>query len=281
MKGLSVLGMVAMFLVGGGILVHGIPWLHHGVEHLAHVVARLPALGGLLGRDADAGQRRSSAWSPAPWWSASVELGQRVRARSAECAWSRTPSGDASALALLLAVRFLTRIPLPDPTARTPAAQGRGAVLSIPSSGLLLGPCWPSLLLAAVRCIGAPPRPWPPPCCSGSGSGLTGACTSTVWRTAPTPGSAASAAASARFEHPQGPAHRRHGMSWAAAAAAAVAAALMLWGWRRTLVLRLGGYTGDGLGALVELSETLVLLAVALAVAADWSAVSAASAAVS
>lgn len=29
MKGLSVLGTAAMFLVGGGILVHGIPWLHH------------------------------------------------------------------------------------------------------------------------------------------------------------------------------------------------------------------------------------------------------------
>ncbi len=36
MKTLSVLGMIAMFLVGGGILVHGIPALHHGLEHLAH-----------------------------------------------------------------------------------------------------------------------------------------------------------------------------------------------------------------------------------------------------
>jgi predicted DNA repair protein MutK len=39
MKSLSVLGTAAMFLVGGGILVHGIPllatWLH-GVEDLAH-----------------------------------------------------------------------------------------------------------------------------------------------------------------------------------------------------------------------------------------------------
>ncbi|HPA01856.1 MAG TPA: DUF808 domain-containing protein [Chiayiivirga sp.] len=32
MKGLSVAGMVAMFLVGGGLLVHGIPVLHHAVE---------------------------------------------------------------------------------------------------------------------------------------------------------------------------------------------------------------------------------------------------------
>jgi len=36
MKILSVLGMIAMFLVGGGILVHGVPALHHGLEHLAH-----------------------------------------------------------------------------------------------------------------------------------------------------------------------------------------------------------------------------------------------------
>ena len=39
MKTLSVLGTAAMFLVGGGILVHGIPllatWLH-GIEHLTH-----------------------------------------------------------------------------------------------------------------------------------------------------------------------------------------------------------------------------------------------------
>ena len=33
MKSLSVIGTVAMFLVGGGILVHGVPALHHAVEH--------------------------------------------------------------------------------------------------------------------------------------------------------------------------------------------------------------------------------------------------------
>jgi hypothetical protein len=49
MKGLSIAGMIAMFLVGGGILVHGIPWLHHGVEHLADVIADWPAIGGLVG----------------------------------------------------------------------------------------------------------------------------------------------------------------------------------------------------------------------------------------
>ncbi|CCJ75859.1 DUF808 family protein [Cronobacter muytjensii] len=36
MKILSVLGTVAMFLVGGGIVVHGVAPLHHAIEHWAH-----------------------------------------------------------------------------------------------------------------------------------------------------------------------------------------------------------------------------------------------------
>ena len=48
MKGLSIAGTAAMFLVGGGILVHGIPWLHHWVEGLA-------GLGGLAGTLAQTG----------------------------------------------------------------------------------------------------------------------------------------------------------------------------------------------------------------------------------
>lgn len=35
MKTLAVLGTVAVFLVGGGIFVHGIPALHHFIEHVA------------------------------------------------------------------------------------------------------------------------------------------------------------------------------------------------------------------------------------------------------
>ncbi|MCT4702159.1 DUF808 domain-containing protein [Enterobacteriaceae bacterium H20N1] len=35
MKFLSIVGTLAMFLVGGGILVHGIPALHHAIEHWA------------------------------------------------------------------------------------------------------------------------------------------------------------------------------------------------------------------------------------------------------
>ena len=34
MKGLAVAGTVAMFLVGGGILVHGFTPLHHAIEAL-------------------------------------------------------------------------------------------------------------------------------------------------------------------------------------------------------------------------------------------------------
>ena len=35
MKVLSVVGTLAMFLVGGGIVIHGVPWLHHKVEQLS------------------------------------------------------------------------------------------------------------------------------------------------------------------------------------------------------------------------------------------------------
>ena len=37
MKFLSIVGTLAMFLVGGGILVHGINFLHHEVEDIAHL----------------------------------------------------------------------------------------------------------------------------------------------------------------------------------------------------------------------------------------------------
>ena len=43
MRGLSVVGMVAMFLVGGGILVHGLPFLHHLLESID------PGLEGAIG----------------------------------------------------------------------------------------------------------------------------------------------------------------------------------------------------------------------------------------
>ena len=49
MKGLSVIGTAAMFLVGGGILVHGLPGAHPAVETAVHGVSALPGLGPLLG----------------------------------------------------------------------------------------------------------------------------------------------------------------------------------------------------------------------------------------
>jgi predicted DNA repair protein MutK len=55
MKALSVAGTVAMFLVGGGILVHGVPALHHAIGHAVQGLgslaqAVLPTLAdGLLG----------------------------------------------------------------------------------------------------------------------------------------------------------------------------------------------------------------------------------------
>ncbi|MGH8664996.1 MAG: DUF808 domain-containing protein [Burkholderiales bacterium] len=48
MKGLSIAGTAAMFLVGGGILVHGVPLLHHALESLVHAVAAMPVLGAAL-----------------------------------------------------------------------------------------------------------------------------------------------------------------------------------------------------------------------------------------
>ncbi|CAN5483476.1 DUF808 domain-containing protein [soil metagenome] len=43
MKALSVAGTIAMFLVGGGILTHGVPALHHAIESISQKV------GGILG----------------------------------------------------------------------------------------------------------------------------------------------------------------------------------------------------------------------------------------
>ena len=52
MKALSVLGTAAMFLVGGGILLHGLPLLAHGVEAMAETMgwlgAFVPSLTGAL-----------------------------------------------------------------------------------------------------------------------------------------------------------------------------------------------------------------------------------------
>ncbi|WP_201534783.1 DUF808 domain-containing protein [Psychrobacter ciconiae] len=48
MKFLSIAGTIAMFLVGGGILVHGINFLHHEVEDLAHLTGVFESLTTML-----------------------------------------------------------------------------------------------------------------------------------------------------------------------------------------------------------------------------------------
>ncbi|MFZ3206247.1 MAG: DUF808 domain-containing protein [Pseudomonas sp.] len=48
MKSLSVIGTVAMFMVGGGILSHGIPAAHTLIEGFAHGLQAVPALGAAL-----------------------------------------------------------------------------------------------------------------------------------------------------------------------------------------------------------------------------------------
>jgi uncharacterized protein len=49
MKFLSIAGTAAMFLVGGGILVHGFSWLHHAEESLSTRAAAVPGVGSVLG----------------------------------------------------------------------------------------------------------------------------------------------------------------------------------------------------------------------------------------
>lgn len=48
MKGLSIAGTVAMFLVGGGIVAHGIPVLHHLEDAVAEQLVARPVLHGLV-----------------------------------------------------------------------------------------------------------------------------------------------------------------------------------------------------------------------------------------
>ncbi|MBP0598438.1 DUF808 domain-containing protein [Herbaspirillum sp. LeCh32-8] len=49
MRSLSVIGTIAMFMVGGGILTHGLPFAHHAIEAAAATIATAPVVGGVLG----------------------------------------------------------------------------------------------------------------------------------------------------------------------------------------------------------------------------------------
>ena len=48
MKGLSIVGTAAMFLVGGGILTHGVATAHHWIEGVAATAGTVNGIGGLL-----------------------------------------------------------------------------------------------------------------------------------------------------------------------------------------------------------------------------------------
>lgn len=48
MKFLTIAGTAAMFFVGGGIVVHKIAFLHHGIESITHLVRDLPTVGYFL-----------------------------------------------------------------------------------------------------------------------------------------------------------------------------------------------------------------------------------------
>lgn len=48
MKALSIIGTAAMFLVGGGIISHGLPKLHHWIEHSSETAGDIPGFGQLF-----------------------------------------------------------------------------------------------------------------------------------------------------------------------------------------------------------------------------------------
>ncbi|MGB0848164.1 MAG: DUF808 family protein, partial [Thiolinea sp.] len=48
MKTLSIVGTAAMFIVGGGILVHGIPGSHELIHHAEEIQGKIPHVGQIL-----------------------------------------------------------------------------------------------------------------------------------------------------------------------------------------------------------------------------------------
>jgi hypothetical protein len=77
MKGLSIAGTAAMFLVGGGILVHGVPMLHHAVEGM------VAGMGGFVGALAEAGANAAVGVLAGAVVLGVVTLGRKVLGKSA------------------------------------------------------------------------------------------------------------------------------------------------------------------------------------------------------
>ena len=49
MKTLTMVGTIAMFLVGGGIINHAVPWMHHFSEDTVEYVQEIPSIGNIVG----------------------------------------------------------------------------------------------------------------------------------------------------------------------------------------------------------------------------------------
>ncbi len=49
MKTLTIVGTIAMFLVGGGIISHGVPWFHHLTEESVGYAEHIPTFGHIFG----------------------------------------------------------------------------------------------------------------------------------------------------------------------------------------------------------------------------------------
>ena len=49
MKTLTIVGTIAMFLVGGGIINHAVPWMHHFSEDTVEYVQEIPSIGNIIG----------------------------------------------------------------------------------------------------------------------------------------------------------------------------------------------------------------------------------------
>ncbi|RKG55808.1 DUF808 domain-containing protein [Acinetobacter cumulans] len=49
MKTLTIVGTIAMFLVGGGIINHAVPWMHHFTEDAVQFAQELPTMSSIIG----------------------------------------------------------------------------------------------------------------------------------------------------------------------------------------------------------------------------------------